>query len=119
MRATGNWPGNQRTEPVDAVPRPASRAGSVAAPVSSPTTARGAARKPASAAAGPIASTQTSPQAAGAASQTGRHRVIFPMAWKATTSPSVTWANNKPASTPAVARAASSSRRRGVPSGIR
>ena len=119
MRAIGNCPGNQRTEPVDAVPRWASRAGPVVTPVSSATTARGAARKPARAAAGPIASTQASPQAAGTASQTGRHRVIFPMAWKATASPSVTGANIKPPSTPSTARAASSSRRRGVPSGIR
>jgi len=76
----GNWPGNQRTEPVDTVSRWMSRAGSATTPPISATTARGAARNASKAAAGPIASTQTTPQAAGTASHTGRHRVIFSMA---------------------------------------
>ena len=57
------------------------------------------------------------PQAAGTASHSGRHRLALLTASNVTARRSVSGANKTPATTAATATAASSSPRRGVPSG--
>ena len=81
--------------------------------------AAGPQRMPAAAWPGPIASAQMTPQAAGTASHSRRHRLALLTASNAAARMSVSGANKTPATTATTAAAASSSLRRGVPSGTR
>src|SRR5712691_11033748 len=118
MSASGSCLGSQWPSPANAAPRWSSRPGSPEMPPRYAATCRGPAVSPATAAAGPVASSQIRPAPPGTISHNARHLVILPTAYKAAASTIVSWAKSTCTARAATPKAATISPSRGVPLGI-